>query len=156
MAYERLPRKRHASWEPSKDSTVQRLPIKTADGRVHQTGGNRAAVTVPISDEESESDEEPVEEAPRTTREDVSTGARFGRPAVVDIVGNKSRKARIQGAKEQIAGICQEIVADPENSVSSLKKVSLPPIYFSLAWPSATATYILTDGNFNPNSPGSC
>lgn len=52
--------------------------------------------------------------------EDVSTGARFGRPAVIDIIGNKSRTARIQGAKDQIAGICQEIIADPENSVRFL------------------------------------
>lgn len=120
MSYERLPRKRGPSWEPPKETSVRRLPIKTADGRVHQTGGKLAAVNVyTASTEESESDdEESLEDEPPITREDISTGARFGRPAVVDIVGNKSRKARIQGAKEQIAGICQEVVADPESSVS--------------------------------------
>ncbi|KAI0321635.1 nucleolar complex-associated protein-domain-containing protein, partial [Amylostereum chailletii] len=32
-------------------------------------------------------------------------------------------KARIQGAKEQIAGICQEIVSDPENSLGLLRRL---------------------------------
>jgi nucleolar complex protein 3 len=50
--------------------------------------------------------------------EDVATGARFGRPAVRDIIQQKSRKARIEAAKEQLASICQEIMAEPENSVS--------------------------------------
>ena len=60
---------------------------------------------------------EEVEDTSRSRVEDVSTGARFGRPAVVDVIAQKSRKARIQGAKEQIAGLCQEILGDPENSV---------------------------------------
>ncbi|KAF9464666.1 nucleolar complex-associated protein-domain-containing protein [Collybia nuda] len=128
MLYERIPRKRHPSWEPEKTSLVRRLPVKSADGRVHQTGEKFAPVTTDFS-EGSESDEGPPVAEARTAREDVSTGARFGRPAVVDIVGNKSRHARIQGAKEQIAGICQEIVADPENSLGLLRRLHT----FSLA-----------------------
>jgi nucleolar complex protein 3 len=49
--------------------------------------------------------------------EDVSTGARYGRPAVVDVVGIESREERIRSAKEQIASVCNGIIADPDNSV---------------------------------------
>ena len=117
MPYEAMPRKRRPSWEPEeKEKGVERLPIKLSDGRILKSGDK-----VMLGREESEeSDDESEEEEPIPEQkvEDVSTGARFGRPAVVDVIGNKSRKARIQGAKEQIAGICQEIVADPENSVN--------------------------------------
>lgn len=117
MSYEKAPRKRRPEWEPTKTEGVQGLPIKLADGRVRQTGTKVATAPVVIPDEDT-SEEEVEEEDSRTKRmDDVSTGARFGRPAVVDVVGNKSQSARIHGAKEQIAGICQEIVADPENSV---------------------------------------
>lgn len=118
MPYEVVPRKRRPSWEPEekKEKGVERLPIKLSDGRLLKSGEKVVldAEETEESDDESE-EEEPV---PEQKVEDVSTGARFGRPAVVDVIGNKSRKARIQGAKEQIAGICQEIVADPENSVN--------------------------------------
>ena len=121
MPFETQPRKRRPSWEPDSDKEkgIERLPIKLADGRV-QKSNNKVFL-----DESEESgldtgEESPDEEAIAATHpkvEDVSTGARFGRPAVVDVIGQKSRKARIQGAKEQIAGLCQEILGDPENSV---------------------------------------
>ncbi|CAE7127135.1 unnamed protein product [Rhizoctonia solani] len=63
--------------------------------------------------------------------EDVATGARFGRPAVRDIVSQKSRKARIEAAKEQLASICQDIMAEPENSSGLLRRLhtfALPDI----------------------------
>ncbi|KAJ7940673.1 CBF/Mak21 family-domain-containing protein [Mycena leptocephala] len=66
------------------------------------------------TDEESE-DEDEVPEEPR--RED-------------------SRAARIQGAKDQIASICQEIVGDPENSLGLLRRLHT----FSLAEISTPAT----------------
>lgn len=118
MPYESMPRRRRPSWdaESDNDKVVKRLPIKHSDGRIEES---RAKVFLP-NEEESSEDESEIESSPviESSRvEDVSTGARFGRPAVVDVVGNKSRKVRIQTAKEQIAGICQEIVADPENSV---------------------------------------
>ena len=118
MPYETAPRKRRPSWEPESDKGqgIERLPIKLSDGRVLKT---KSKVYLPQEEKEDSSDESdsspPEEEESRV--EDVATGARFGRPAVVDVVGQKSRKARVQAAKEQIAGICQEIVADPENSV---------------------------------------
>jgi nucleolar complex protein 3 len=118
MPYENAPRKRRPSWdEDKKRSEVQSLPIKLADGKVQMTGV-KAGVAFADSDTTSESEEDEIipEPEPRRT-EDVSTGARFGRPAVVDILTTKSRKARVEAAKEQIAGICQDIVADPENSV---------------------------------------
>ena len=126
MPYETAPRKRRPSWEPESDKEqgIERLPIKLADGRVLKS---KDKVYLPQDEAKESSDESetppPIEEKPRV--EDVSTGARFGRPAVVDVVSQKSRKARIQAAKEQIAGICQEIVADPENSVSRRSHMSL-------------------------------
>jgi nucleolar complex protein 3 len=115
MPYETAPRILHPSWE-SKGELVQRLPIKLSDGRI-QPIGSKVITTAEIEDDESVEESSLGEHKVDQQVEDVSTGARFGRPAVVDIIGNKSRKARIQGAKEQIASICQEIVSEPENSV---------------------------------------
>jgi nucleolar complex protein 3 len=71
-----------------------------------------------ISDDTGEeSDEERKEVQPINRVDDVSTGARFGRAAVVDIIGTKDRDTRIAAAKEQIAGICQDILSDPEQGV---------------------------------------
>ena len=120
MPYEAQPRKPPAmhALESDDENVVRRLPIKLADGRVQESSNGK--VSLPRKDRFSEDSESELESPPPVNHfkvEDVSTGARFGRPAVIDVVGNKSRKARIQAAKEQIAGICQEIVADPENSV---------------------------------------
>lgn len=114
MPYEALPRKQHSAWTNEKEE-VQRLPIKLANGALQGLGSKPIRQSkVPPSSEESEETEE---EIPHQTVEDVSTGARFGRPAVLDVIGMKSRAARIESAKDQIAGICQEILGDPENSV---------------------------------------
>ncbi|KAH9901302.1 nucleolar complex-associated protein 3 [Cubamyces lactineus] len=137
LPFEVQPRKRRPSWEPESDKEkgIERLPIKLADGRIQKSGDK-----VYLDDDEEESgldsdeesgDEKAKEAAQRFRVEDVSTGARFGRPAVVDVIGQKSRKARIQGAKEQIAGLCQEILGDPENSLGLLRRLhtfSLPQI----------------------------
>lgn len=120
MPYETAPRRRRPSWDlgSDKDEGIKRLPIKLPGGRVLKS---REKVHLPQEEKEESSDGSdvllPPEEKLRV--EDVSTGARFGRPAVVDVVSQKSRKARLQAAKEQIAGICQDIVADPENSASA-------------------------------------
>ncbi|KAF5380844.1 hypothetical protein D9615_003924 [Tricholomella constricta] len=116
MSYEKAPRKRRPSWESEERQGVKGLPIKLPDGRIQSTGTKVFAASVTGSDEESEDDASEVEEEIPRRVDDVATGARFGRLAVVDVIGTKSRQARIHGAKEQIAGICQEIVADPENS----------------------------------------
>ena len=123
LPFEAQPRRRRPEWEPKteKDKGIERLPIKLADGRIQKSGSK---VVLDASEESGlDTDEESAHEAPASAPpprfEDVSTGARFGRAAVVDVIGQKSRKARIQGAKEQIAGICQEILGDPENSVST-------------------------------------
>ncbi|KAI0064596.1 nucleolar complex-associated protein 3 [Artomyces pyxidatus] len=131
MSYEAVPRKRRPSWsDEERRKTVERLPIKLGDGRIQKSGGK---VIVGPEEEEDESEEEGLaeEEHPEPQREDVATGARFGRASVLDVVTTKSRKLRIQGAKEQIAGICQEIVADPENSLGLLRRLhtfALPEI----------------------------
>ncbi|KAF8077981.1 nucleolar complex-associated protein-domain-containing protein [Lyophyllum atratum] len=122
MAYEKAPRKRRPSWEPEENRGVKGLPIKMPDGRIRSTGTKVAVAPMTHVDEESEGEISEIEEPARRV-DDVSTGARFGRPAVVDVVGNKSKAARIHGAKEQIAGICQEIVSDPENSLGLLRRL---------------------------------
>ncbi|KAH9946186.1 nucleolar complex-associated protein 3 [Epithele typhae] len=102
-----------------------------ADGRVQKSSSK---VFLDVSEEsglESESADEEAAAASHPKVDDVSTGARFGRPAVVDVISQKSRKARVQGAKEQIAGLCQEIMGDPENSLGLLRRLhtfSLPEI----------------------------
>lgn len=123
MPYEVMPRQRRPSRDPEekKEKGVERLPIKLSDGRILKSGGKVVLDAEETEESDDESEEEPV---PEQKIEDVSTGARFGRPAVLDVIGNKSRKARIQGAKEQIAGICQDIVADPENSVNRFNPAS--------------------------------
>lgn len=121
-SYEAVPRKRRSSWNESDDNQfIDRLPIKLADGRI-QKSGEKVVILTNEDHEDAETDEESSEDEytePPHRVETVATGARFGRPAVLDVIGNKSRHLRIQGAKEQIAGICQEIVGDPENSVSA-------------------------------------
>jgi len=116
MPYEKLPRKRRPSWDSdSKTKTVQGLPIKLPDGKVKSTG---VRAVKPDSDSDSDSADE--DDAPRESfplREDGTTGARFGRPSVVNVLQTKSRKGKIQLAKDQIASICQDILADPQNSV---------------------------------------
>ncbi|KAI5986030.1 nucleolar complex-associated protein-domain-containing protein [Pisolithus orientalis] len=126
MPYERVPRKRDASVESDRPRQIQGLPIKLADGRIQATGKMTVAPILSESEDDEDNDEVsanvPTDEAGKRV-EDVATGARFGRPAVVDVVGNKSRAARIHGAKEQIASICQEIIADPENSLGLLRRL---------------------------------
>lgn len=121
MPYEVAPRKRRPSWDSGSDRNIHHLPTKSANGRIQKSAAKPTTlVNSDIEDEESEGEaSEQAEKEENYRVEDVSTGARFGRLAVADIIGNKSRKARIQGAKDQIAGVCQEIIADPENSVST-------------------------------------
>ena len=98
------------------DLGAERLPVKLGDGSIQ----SRGHLPLPPSDSESDSelDENLKEQSSNLPKvEDVATGARFGRPAVAAVIGTKSRKVRIQLAKEQIAGLCQDIVSDPENSV---------------------------------------
>lgn len=114
--YERKLRTRGGDWDSAAEHTMPRLPIKFPDGRVVGTAGR--IIPQVESGSESEDNIRPFPEEVEThVVEDVSTGARFGRPAVADVVGTSSKQTRIQMAKEQIAGICQDILADPESSV---------------------------------------
>ncbi|RXW24153.1 hypothetical protein EST38_g1720 [Candolleomyces aberdarensis] len=128
MPYELAPRKLKVAKEEGKNE-IPRLPIKLADGKIQSTGTKVISLN-DESEEESSSEEETFEPLP-PPREDGSTGARFGRPAIAAVLQTKSRKQRISLAKEQIAGICQEILADPENSLGLLRRLhsfSLPSI----------------------------
>ncbi|KAF8894583.1 nucleolar complex-associated protein 3 [Infundibulicybe gibba] len=133
MPYEKTPYGRRPDWMNPEGQVVQRLPIKLANGHVQSTGTKPNPNRKIVEEDTSDTSEEEIE-APKSRVEDVSTGARFGRPAVIDVIETKSREARVKGAKEQIAGICQEIIADPENSIGllrrlhtfSLEKISTP------------------------------
>ncbi|KAF7304855.1 Nucleolar complex-associated protein 3 [Mycena kentingensis (nom. inval.)] len=129
MPYEAVPR-RKPLWDQPVAKEIHRLPIKLADGRIQKTGVKLQLLSESegTDDEEESVEQEVTDDGPR---EDVATGARFGRPAVVDVIANKSRAARIQGAKDQIASICQDIMADPEGSLGLLRRLhtfSLPEI----------------------------
>lgn len=117
MPYERVPRL-HKVPEQETRRSIPGLPIKLSDGRIQASKKVTVAPAQIDDDEDTEGSarsQSPL--AVPSAVEDVATGARFGRPAVIDVIGNSSRKARIQGAKDQIANLCQEIIADPENSV---------------------------------------
>lgn len=117
MSYERVARL-HKLPERETRRNIPGLPIKLSDGRI-QASEKVTVAPAQIDDDEDTEDSIRTQSPPAmpSTVEDVATGARFGRPAVVDVIENSSRKARIQGAKDQIASLCQEIIADPENSV---------------------------------------
>ena len=126
MPYETIPRKPRA--QSSEPTEVHRLPIKLANGKIQKTGMKAASIKTPqrpVEEDDDDSEEEDEEYEEEQKVEDVATGARFGRPAVVDVLSTKSRRQRVGMAKDQIAGICQEIMADPENSVK-LHLISLP------------------------------
>lgn len=116
-SFERLARPRRPSWYEDDGSRVEGLPIKLADGRIQRTATRILLKKTRFSDESDEEESAGEESAPNHGVEDVATGARFGRASVADVVGIHPRTLRIQTAKEQIASICQDIVAEPENSV---------------------------------------
>ena len=153
MSYETNPRIHRRSWDFENKPAVKRLPIKLANGHIRQTGVHVSALQHIHSEVENERQQPDEEEFQKPTRvEDVSTGARFGRAAVVDVVGIQAKKERIQCAKEQIAGICQEVLSDPENNVSCMKCITAICLFTEvLAWPFKTSPFILLEGNSNSN-----
>ncbi|KAL5490482.1 hypothetical protein ACEPAI_5315 [Sanghuangporus weigelae] len=124
MLYESMPRKRRKSWDSDEEEMgISRLPIKLQNGKIQKS---EQKVILPEQDDQEESSTGEFsnnENKESSIREDVSTGARFGRPAVLDVISTKSRKARVQAAKEQVASICQDIIADPENTIGLLRRL---------------------------------
>lgn len=123
---------------------IPRLPIKLSNGRIVKTGHR------PIPDEDqseghqSDSLDSKGSSSELQQVEDVATGARFGRPAVTAVLDISSRQLRIQTAKEEMARICQDILADPENSVClsvHILDASLISKKF-LAWPAASTSIV--------------
>jgi nucleolar complex protein 3 len=114
--FEKRPRnvRTNENGEEKNKKLVARLPIKLPDGSVKRMGQRtiRRDSETPSLDSET-----PPPPRPELIIDDVATGARFGRKAVVDIVSIEPREARIQAAKQQLASICQDIIADPENNV---------------------------------------
>jgi nucleolar complex protein 3 len=114
--YERMPR---SNQDKSMDSeprrkTIARLPIKLASGQIQQTGIREGSIE--LSSEEEEEEPHRVKQIPKPPRSNIA-GPRFGRAALTDIIQIKSREERLTVAKDQIAGICQDILAEPENGV---------------------------------------
>jgi hypothetical protein len=142
MFYEAAPRRRRPSWSEG-ESVIDRLPIKLLDGQIQRTGHRPVVKAQSLEESEEENTPQSVLE-PESPRDDITTGARFGRLSVIDVISNRSKKLRIQLAREQIASICQEIVADPENSVSP------PPIYILLIATYATCS-LVSYGGFTPS-----
>jgi nucleolar complex protein 3 len=154
MSYEAIPRRRRPSWSDG-EVVIDRLPIKLRDGKIKRTGPK--LVVQAQSEEESEVRSPERWPEPEPTREDITTGARFGRLSVIGVISNPSRKSRIQLAKEQIANICQEIVGDPENSV----RVS--DLYLChcranglIARSSTTSSHLLSTGGVESCPPPTC
>ena len=117
MPYETAAHTRRHLWNSPK-SEVQRLPIKLPDGRIKATGTKVITTKKVVVQSEDEEGTSGPESGPEPLQvDDVSTRTRFGRVSVVDVLQTKSRKHRIEMAKVQIAGICQDILADPENNV---------------------------------------
>lgn len=125
MDYERAPRKNRLFESSSELRVIERLPIKLVDGRLLKTGVKDLGRPEHITEEAVEQEESWNESKHKVE----DTGTRFGRPAVVDIVNQTSRKHRIEHAKEQIASICQEIVAYPENNVRPHETSFIPSSY---------------------------
>ncbi|KAF8447996.1 nucleolar complex-associated protein-domain-containing protein [Boletus edulis BED1] len=123
MPYERVPRLHKVSG-PETRRNIHGLPIKLSDGRIQASKKVTVVAAQDTNDKDTEGSvrSQSLPAVPSTV-EDITTGARFGRLAVADVIENSSRKARIQGAKDQIASICQEIIADPENSLGLLRRL---------------------------------
>ena len=119
--YERVPRAKRESPKPRDTKEMPRLPIKMTDGRVQDIGSRTVARDASPSEEDDSEEEDLGWEVEASRIEDVTTGARFGRPAVIDVIQIASRKHRVQAAKEQIASLSQEVIADPENNVRLLR-----------------------------------
>ena len=154
MSYEAVPRRRRPSWSDG-EVVIDRLPIKLRDGEIKRTGPKLVVQAQSEEDSEDHSPERWPE--PEPSREDIATGARFGRLSVIGVISNPSRTLRIQLAKEQIANICQEIVADPENSVRVFDHFLCH--YRTngfIARSSATPSYLLPTGGIEPCSPRTC
>ncbi|KIM29127.1 hypothetical protein M408DRAFT_16105 [Serendipita vermifera MAFF 305830] len=122
QVYEKQPRKMGEATKgmEKKPKVVARLPIKLASGQIQHTGVREGSAE---TEEDIEDDVElPSVKPPKPTKRDFS-GPRFGRASVADIIRIESRAERIKSAKEQIAGICQDILSEPENGLGLLRRL---------------------------------
>lgn len=144
--YERKLQLKNAQEDEKRRKFVPRLPIKLPSGQIEQTGVREGSMKS-SEDEDEDEDEERAPMLQEMPRSDVA-GARFGRKAVGDVVAIKNRSHRIQAAKEQIAGICQEILSEPEASVCPHFPVRLIPYSFLARF--TTAPYGFCIPNYYP------
>lgn len=160
MDYEKLPRKRQKYWEDERTKAIPRLPIKLPTGQIQQVEPSQIHVVQGLMDASSEpGDDSDTKETPIIAEQvgGLLTGARFGRPAVVDVVQSGSRRARISAAKEQIASLCQKIISDPENSVRHALLVCLCNLHIvSVARTIEASSYLFINKGINPQSTPAC
>lgn len=144
-AYEN--KKRRKDDKPS--STSQLLPIRLADGSVapHPREPAPAPLPLPKSRVTFDLSEEEDEEVPTPPDETVVAayakmgrsdplGARFGRPAVKDVLAIKDSSTRLNKAREEIASLSRDIIASPELGV----RIPLVDFYVSALDPAHSST----------------
>ena len=133
-AYSSRKRRRLDGEDGSKPAPSKKLPIKLPDGQLvthpHDVEAPTAAAAVPASrvtfaesssgSSGSESEDE-IELARRTKaaqpKKSDPLGRRFGRPAVRAILEAADPADRLQMAKEELATLGRDVVAEPETSV---------------------------------------
>lgn len=96
--------------------TVPRLPIKMSDGRIVKTGHRL------VPDENKSEDVSESSDTENSSPENPKTDELIASASVLTVT-NVPRQLQIQTAKEEIAQICQSILADPENSLSLLRRL---------------------------------
>lgn len=133
-AYNSRKRRRVEAEDPNKPAPSRKLPIKLPDGQlvahphnVDETApvdGPKSRVTFAESStgsSGSESSEDEIELAKRKKaaqpKKSDPLGRRFGRPAVRAILEAPDPAARLAMAKEELATLGRDVVAEPENSV---------------------------------------
>lgn len=126
-------KKRRSSRSLSPDSTKlpSKLPFKQADGTWAVPDDDTEALSrvtfeadsTPTSNPE---DARPVQEnAPRSN----PLGPRFGRMGIRQILELESKSDRTAAAKQEIAALARDIMADPENGLNLLKRLSAFCLY---------------------------
>lgn len=112
------------------------LPVKLADGQIARNARskpverrneakNRVRHAVDQAEEVSESESEGQRKRKeRAAKPKVNPyGARFGRPAVTSVLEIEDRTQRLVAAREELATLGREIIAEPELGMNLLKRL---------------------------------
>jgi nucleolar complex protein 3 len=124
---------RHAEEERGKDKG---LPVKLASGQIARNARslqpevqessvkNRVAHAADDEEEEeSETEAQKKRKAKAAQPKANPFGARFGRPAVTSVLEIEDRMERLVAAREELATLGREIIAEPELGMNLLKRL---------------------------------